>query len=365
MVAAMHIQNENDRTAFGLRTNELRNVAIGFAVAIALIMVAGQITDSGSASGSDTELTDSSAKRFVNIGITVVAADNIVTSAEEQAGFTVTGTGSEAAATITCDYGGVTDTVTSTAAGAFSCEYDHDGTGGTANMGAVADGTITVTASVTAGGTTYTATTFITQDTVVPTVTITASQGSDGFSSNDATLSMTFTLSESSTNFVVGDISAGGGSMSSFSGSGTAYTATFTPTGGDGAKTINIAGGAFTDANTNDNTAATEFNWVYDTTAPTWSSVAFASGDYVNAAEDNNAINLVITTVGAEDDQVATATLNSANYQCTISSNSCTASITASGLQGLTDGTQYTFSVAVSDAPVSYTHLTLPTNREV
>ena len=63
MVAAMHIQNENDRTAFGLRTNELRNVAIGFAVAIALIMVAGQITDSGSASGSVLE-EESVDKRF-------------------------------------------------------------------------------------------------------------------------------------------------------------------------------------------------------------------------------------------------------------------------------------------------------------
>ena len=63
MVAAMHIQNENDRTAFGLRTTELRNVAIGFAVAIALIMVAGQITDSGSASAS--ALDDTAEKRFV------------------------------------------------------------------------------------------------------------------------------------------------------------------------------------------------------------------------------------------------------------------------------------------------------------
>ena len=63
MVAAMHIQNENDRTAFGPRTTELRNIAIGFAVAIALLMVAGQITDSGSASGS--ALDDTVEKRFV------------------------------------------------------------------------------------------------------------------------------------------------------------------------------------------------------------------------------------------------------------------------------------------------------------
>ncbi len=62
MVAAMHIQNENARTAFGLRTTELRNVAIGFAVAIALLMVAGQMADSGSASASVLE--DTGDKRF-------------------------------------------------------------------------------------------------------------------------------------------------------------------------------------------------------------------------------------------------------------------------------------------------------------
>ena len=74
MVAAMHIQNENDRTAFGLRTTELRNVAIGFAVAIALIMVAGQISDSGSASGSALE--DTAEKRFAGISIQTVSGSD-------------------------------------------------------------------------------------------------------------------------------------------------------------------------------------------------------------------------------------------------------------------------------------------------
>ena len=74
MVAAMHIQNENDRTAFGLRTTELRNVAIGFAVAIALIMVAGQISDSGSASGSVLE--DTADKRFTAGFVSVAATDD-------------------------------------------------------------------------------------------------------------------------------------------------------------------------------------------------------------------------------------------------------------------------------------------------
>ena len=55
MVAAMHIQTENDKTAFGLRTTDLRNIAIGFAAAIVLIMAAGQMTDSGSASATYLE----------------------------------------------------------------------------------------------------------------------------------------------------------------------------------------------------------------------------------------------------------------------------------------------------------------------
>ena len=67
------------------------------------------------------------------------------------------------------------------------------------------------------------------------TMAITAVNGSssavsDGSTTNDATLTVTFTSSAATTNFAIGDVTVSGGALSSFSGSGTTYTATFTPT---------------------------------------------------------------------------------------------------------------------------------------
>ncbi|MES9857084.1 MAG: Ig-like domain-containing protein, partial [Sedimenticola sp.] len=99
-------------------------------------------------------------------------------------------------------------------------------------------------------------------DQAAPTMTITAAEVSDGDTSGDATLSLTFISSESTSNFAVGDISVTNGALSSFAGSGATYTATFTPTA-DGAVTIDVADATFTDALSNDNSAATQFNWIY------------------------------------------------------------------------------------------------------
>jgi len=91
MVAAvpLTINTTNDR--FDLTTTDLKNIAIGLFAALALIMVAGSFSDSGSASVSDIELEELSAKRFVSISITTVAGDNVVTTAEGDVGFTVVG----------------------------------------------------------------------------------------------------------------------------------------------------------------------------------------------------------------------------------------------------------------------------------
>ena len=104
--------------------------------------------------------------------------------------------------------------------------------------------------------------------TIRPSMRITASQVDSGATSNDATLSLTFTSSEATTDFVVGDITVTNGTLSNFaSTSSTVYTATFTPSG-DGNCTISVAENVFNDTAGNGNTESAQFTWTSDTTAP-------------------------------------------------------------------------------------------------
>ena len=113
---------------------------------------------------------------------------------------------------------------------------------------------------------------------------------SDGDASNDSTLSLTFTASEATTDFVVGDITVSGGALSDFAAtSSTVYTATFTPTA-SGATTIDVASNKFTDAAGNNNTAATQFNWTYDSTAPT---MAITAAEVSDGGTSNDAHSLL------------------------------------------------------------------------
>ncbi|WP_211315242.1 beta strand repeat-containing protein, partial [Photobacterium lipolyticum] len=112
----------------------------------------------------------------------------------------------------------------------------------------------------------------ITLDTAVPSISVASDKAS---LKAGETASLTFTLSEASPDFAVGDITVVGGSLSDFAGSGTSYSATFTPdTARTAAATIDVAANTFIDAAGNKNTAATQLIITLDTAVP---SISVAS----------------------------------------------------------------------------------------
>ena len=311
MVAAMHIQNENARTAFGLRTTELRNIAIGFAVAIALIMVAGQITDSGSASGS--VLDDTPEKRFAGISIqTVAGADYTITDTENTNGFTVTGATSGIA-------DGVTVTVTLTdhastpvaisdtcdvSSNAWSCNF-QDGAGAGGNTATLADDSALSVSAAVAGASTSSTTANL--DTTASTVTVgsidissdTGTSATD-FNTNVAAQTLTATLSAAleSSDVLYVSVDNGANYVDKTAGvSGTAVSTSITLSGSSNIK-IKIQ-----DDVGNDNTATTTA-YILDQTAPTQT---YAS---VDISADTGTSNSDFNTATAA--QTLTATLSAA-----------------------------------------------------
>ena len=117
-------------------------------------------------------------------------------------------------------------------------------------------------------------------------MTIASSTVSSGTTTNDASISLTFTSSEATSTFTESDITVSGGTLSSFVvSSSTVYTATFTPVG-DGSTTIDVGANTFTDVAGNTNTAASPFTWIYDGTSPTMTiaSSTVSSGTTTNDA---------------------------------------------------------------------------------
>lgn len=105
----------------------------------------------------------------------------------------------------------------------------------------------------------------VTVDTQAPTVTLSSAAADP---TNASSFTVTVTFNEAVTGFAIDDINVGNGSKSGFSGSGTTYNVTVTPTA-DGSVTIDVAGAAANDAAGNGNTAATQLSRVSDKTSPT------------------------------------------------------------------------------------------------
>ena len=111
----------------------------------------------------------------------------------------------------------------------------------------------------------------LTVDTVVPTIALSSTKSI--LIAGDTT-TLTFTLSEVSTTFTLADVTVTGGVISNFAGSGTIYTALFTPRVNSTVNgTVNISSGVFTDLAGNNNTDGADTNnaitLAVDTVAPT------------------------------------------------------------------------------------------------
>ncbi|WP_346308754.1 Ig-like domain-containing protein, partial [Limnohabitans sp.] len=111
---------------------------------------------------------------------------------------------------------------------------------------ALAEGSHSFTATANVGGSPVTSGAFaIVIDTVTPTIAV--SVPTTSLASGEA-VTVTFTLSEASTDFALADITAVGGTLSSFQGSGASYTATFTPNAGVTSAMVFVDSDKFRDA---------------------------------------------------------------------------------------------------------------------
>jgi hypothetical protein len=110
-------------------------------------------------------------------------------------------------------------------------------------------------------------------------ITSTTSGVTNNSTTADSFISLIFTSNESTNDFDVNDITVTGGSLSNFSGTGTTYIATFTPSG-NGQCTIDVLEGTFTDFFGNTNSASTSFVWTYNdgTSSGSGSSDSSSSG---------------------------------------------------------------------------------------
>ena len=157
------------------------------------------------------------------------------------------------------------------------------------------------------------------QDKTGPRITITATDGSNSVASgsltNDATLTITFTANETVTGFAVGDVGVTGGSLSSFSGSGATYTATFTPSS-DRNTTIYIPANVYTDQSSNNNLSSNPFYWTYDGTVPT-----YVSGTYITS--DNSEVKIKFSE-NVYDTGAGSGLLETGDFTLSISGGSAT-----------------------------------------
>ena len=129
-----------------------------------------------------------------------------------------------------------------------------------------------------------------------------------GSTTNDSSITLTFTSSKSTSDFTIEDIIALGGSLSAFNAvSGQAFTSVFTPSQ-EGTSTITVTPGAFTDASGRSNSDTSSFTWTYDITGPNMLITAKnSSGTIINNNSTTGDNSLLLTFTSNEETSTFTA----------------------------------------------------------
>lgn len=139
-------------------------------------------------------------------------------------------------------------------------------------------------------------------DTTSPTVAVSSNVSSLGVGQS---ATITFTLSEVSTDFAASDVTVSGGSLANFTGSGISYSATFTPAAGSTANgVVSIASGKFTDAAGNANADGSDANNTVTmtvNTVPAGNTPSTTTGTSANNTFSSTSANEVFDGAGGLD----------------------------------------------------------------
>ena len=133
-------------------------------------------------------------------------------------------------------------------------------------------------------------------DLVSPSVSISSNAGA---LKAGETATISFTLSEASTDFTSADLAVSGGTLTNFTGSGTSYSATFTPTAGSTTNgVVSVASSKFSDAAGNINSVASNtVTMTVDTIRPT---IAITTDDSALKAGETAAISFTLSEASTD-----------------------------------------------------------------
>ncbi len=172
-------------------------------------------------------------------------------------------------------------------------------------------------ASDAAGNGSTAASVAITSDRTAPTVAITSSLSGV---TNENSIPVTITFSESVSGFDAADVVIGNGTLSDFSGSGSTYSFNVIPSA-DGMVSVDVAGGVAQDTANNDNTVANELSIISDRTGPviTFSNVPTTGAEgaglaFIFSSSDLSQIVSVAGQVGGGPVNVGTASLTNFGF---------------------------------------------------